>query len=179
MNLKVHCRPHNSHHFFSDWTTWIHSTPSYSIYLRSTLILPSHLSRGLQSGLFPLFSSTETLHAYLFTAHTLYALAIVSPICYITLFRWIKIIQHSEARGLSNWNIRTHLLPHEKHTASTLQSIIIIIFLHALGRLTCSGSDALPSFPGASTISSSSRFVVEGVFRESGVGHSFKMVDYK
>jgi hypothetical protein len=30
---------------------------------------------------------------------------------------------------------------------------------------------------GASTISSPSRFVVEGVFRESGVVHSFKMVD--
>ena len=54
--------------------------------------------------------------------------------------------------------------------------IIIIIFLHGLGRLTCSGIDALPSFPGASTISSSSRFVVEDVFRESGVVHSFKVV---
>ena len=51
---------------------------------------------------------------------------------------------------------------------------IIIIFLHGLGRLTCSGIDALPSFPGASAISSS---LVEGVFRESGVVHSFKMVD--
>ena len=39
--------------------------------------------------------------------------------------------------------------------------IIIIIFLHGLGHLTRSGIDALPSFPGASTISSSSRFVVE------------------
>ena len=55
--------------------------------------------------------------------------------------------------------------------------IIIIIFLHGLGRLIFSGIDALPSFPGASTICSSSRFVVEGVFRESGVVHSFKMVD--
>jgi hypothetical protein len=55
--------------------------------------------------------------------------------------------------------------------------IIIIIFLHGLGRLTCSGIDALPSLPGASTISSSSRFVVEGVFRQSGVVHSFKMFD--
>jgi len=55
--------------------------------------------------------------------------------------------------------------------------IIIIIFLHALGRLTCSVIDALPSFPRASTISSSSRFVVEGVFRKSGAVHSFKMVD--
>ena len=55
--------------------------------------------------------------------------------------------------------------------------IIIIIFLHGLGRFTCSGIDALPSFPRASMISSSSRFVVEGLFRESGVVHSFKMDD--
>jgi len=54
---------------------------------------------------------------------------------------------------------------------------VIIIFLHGLGRLTCSGIDALPSFPGASTISSSSRFVVEGVFRQSGVVRSFNVVD--
>jgi len=39
------------------------------------------------------------------------------------------------------------------------------------------GVDALPSSPGASTIASSSGFVVEGVFRKSGVVHSFKMVD--
>jgi hypothetical protein len=56
-------------------------------------------------------------------------------------------------------------------------NIIIIIFLHGLGRLTCSGVDALPSFPVATTISSCSRFVVEGVFREFGVVHSFKIVD--
>ena len=56
--------------------------------------------------------------------------------------------------------------------------IIIFIFLHGLGRSTCSDIDALPSFPGASTVSSSSlRFVVEGVFRQSGVVHSFKVVD--
>ena len=55
--------------------------------------------------------------------------------------------------------------------------IIIIIFLHGLGPLNVSGFDALPSFPGESTISSSSRFVFEGVFRESGVVHSFNVVD--
>jgi hypothetical protein len=38
--------------------------------------------------------------------------------------------------------------------------IIITIFLHGLGRLTCSVIDPLPSFPGSFTISSSSRFVV-------------------
>jgi hypothetical protein len=54
--------------------------------------------------------------------------------------------------------------------------IIIIIFLHGLGRLTSSGIDALPSFPGASTISSYSWLVDEGVCWESGVIHSFKMV---
>ena len=58
-----------------------------------------------------------------------------------------------------------------------LTCVVIIIFFHGLGRLTCSGIDALPSFPEASTTSSSSRFVVEGVFRESGVVHSFKVDD--
>jgi len=55
--------------------------------------------------------------------------------------------------------------------------IVIILFLNGLGRLTCSGIDAFPSFPGASTVSSSSGFVVEGVFRESVVIHSLKVVD--
>jgi hypothetical protein len=60
--------------------------------------------------------------------------------------------------------------------------IIIIIFsffffLYELCRLACSGIDALPSFSGTSTISSPSKFVVEGVFRQSGVVHSFKMGD--
>ena len=54
---------------------------------------------------------------------------------------------------------------------------IIIIFLHGLGRLTCSCIDALPSFPGAFAIPSSPGFVGEGVFRESGVAHSFEVVD--
>ena len=56
-------------------------------------------------------------------------------------------------------------------------SLKIIILMHGLGHLTCSGIDTLPQFPAASTIFSSSRFVVKGVFRKSGVVHSFKMVD--
>ena len=55
--------------------------------------------------------------------------------------------------------------------------IIIIIFLHGLVRLTCSGIDALPSFHGASTIPFSPGFVGEGIFRESVVVHSFEVVD--
>jgi hypothetical protein len=54
---------------------------------------------------------------------------------------------------------------------------LLLLLLHGLDRLTCSGIDALPSFLRSSTISSSSRFVVEGVFRKSGVVHSFKIVD--
>ena len=54
----------------------------------------------------------------------------------------------------------------------------MIIFLHGLGRLTRSGIDALPSFPGSSTFPSSSRFVVEGEFRESGIVRSFEVVDH-
>jgi hypothetical protein len=65
---------------------------------------------------------------------------------------------------------------------SFLTNIIIIIFFfffffYGLGRLPCSGIEALPSFSGAPTISSPSRLVVDGVFRESSVIHSFKMVD--
>jgi hypothetical protein len=45
--------------------------------------------------------------------------------------------------------------------------IIIISFLHGLGLLNCSGIDALSSFPWASTISSSSSFVVEGVLSKA------------
>jgi hypothetical protein len=56
-------------------------------------------------------------------------------------------------------------------------SIIIIILFHGLGRLNYFGIDALLSFPGASTIFSSSRFVVEVVFRKSGAVHSFEMED--
>ena len=55
--------------------------------------------------------------------------------------------------------------------------IIIIIFLHGFCRLTCSGIDVLPSFPGVSTISSPPRFVFEGMFQKSGVVYSFEMVD--
>ena len=39
------------------------------------------------------------------------------------------------------------------HRVTTQLQLIIIIFLNGLGRLTCSGIDALPSSPGASTIS--------------------------
>jgi hypothetical protein len=49
--------------------------------------------------------------------------------------------------------------------------IIFFFFFHGLARLTSSDIDAMPSFPGAFTSSSSPRFVVEGVFRESGVVH--------
>jgi hypothetical protein len=54
---------------------------------------------------------------------------------------------------------------------------IIIIILHALSRLPCSGIDALPSFPETSAISSSSRFAVDAVVLQSGVVHSFEVVD--
>ena len=54
---------------------------------------------------------------------------------------------------------------------------IITTFFHGLGLLTCSGIDTLPPFLRASTISSSSRFIFEGLLRESGIVHSFKMVD--
>jgi hypothetical protein len=55
-----------------------------------------------------------------------------------------------------------HLSPLEQYHIYLI-IIIIIIFRQGFGRLTSSSIDALPSFPGASTISSSSsRFVVWG-----------------
>ena len=62
-------------------------------------------------------------------------------------------------------------------TTGHLKELLLSSSSSSSSSMTCSGIDALPSFPGASTISSSSRFVVEGVFRKSGVVHSFKMVD--
>ena len=55
--------------------------------------------------------------------------------------------------------------------------IIIIMFFHGLGRLTCSSIDVLPSHPGVSTISSSSGLVIENMFWKSGVVHSSEVVD--
>jgi high-affinity nickel permease len=68
---------------------------------------------------------------------------------------------------------------HERHYFSLTNAFFIIIFFffHGLGHLTCSDIDALSSFSGTSTISSSSGFVVEGMFRKSGVVHSSKMVN--
>ena len=62
-----------------------------------------------------------------------------------------------------SWPISGHCLGIHLEMMMMMSIIISFFFLHALGRLTCSGIDALPSFPGASTISSSSRFAVEGV----------------
>jgi len=74
---------------------------------------------------------------------------------------------------------KTLLSAFKSQTPSFSDFIIIIFFffLYGLGRLTYSGIDAVSSFPRASTIPSSSRFIAEGVFRKSGVVHSFKMVD--
>ena len=67
--------------------------------------------------------------------------------------------------------------PNTNLISSILLNVIIIFFLCGLGSLTCSGIDALPPFPGASTIPSSLGFVGEGVFWEPGVVHSFEVVD--
>ena len=55
--------------------------------------------------------------------------------------------------------------------------IFFFFFFHGLGLFTCSGIDPLPSFLWSSRTSSSLRIIFEGVFRQSGVAHSFKMVD--
>ena len=90
----------------------------------------------------------------------------------------IRRIYPAELRAVANKTFHIRASWNVKHIVIIVVIIIIIIyFLHGLGRLTCSGIDALPLFPGASTISSSSRFVVEGVFRKSGVVYFFELVD--
>jgi hypothetical protein len=50
---------------------------------------------------------------------------------------------------------------HKSHMHNVKNIIVIMIILfHGLGRLTSSGIDALPYFPGASVISSPSKFVL-------------------
>ena len=71
--------------------------------------------------------------------------------------------------------IRDGFLTH--HSGRIVGNVIIIIFLYGLGRLTCSSIDGLPLFNGASAIPSFLGYVGEGVFRESGVVHSFEVVD--
>jgi len=43
---------------------------------------------------------------------------------------------------------REQSVKRERKNQQDATIIIIIIFFHGLGRLTCSGIDALPSFPG-------------------------------
>jgi hypothetical protein len=95
---------------------------------------------------------------------------------------WMRMKSYLKLKNIYTFQLHFSLLYVTQMTdkfVSLLPVIlfIIIFFLQGLGRLTCSGIDASPSFPGTSTVSSSSRFVVEGVFRESGVAHSFKVVD--
>jgi hypothetical protein len=42
--------------------------------------------------------------------------------------------------------------------------LCLLLLLHGLGHLTCSSINMLPSHPGVSKISSSSRLVIEGTF---------------
>jgi hypothetical protein len=54
-------------HWSLSWAMSIQSTPSHPIYLRSILILPTHLRLVLPSGLFPSSFSTNILYVFLFS----------------------------------------------------------------------------------------------------------------
>ena len=74
------------------------------------------------------------------------------------------------------WNSHILCSTGQTRRAMYVVIIIIIIFFYGLGLFTCSGIDASPSFLRTPTISSSSRFIFEGVFRQSDV-RFFKIVD--
>ena len=96
----------------------------------------------------------------------------------VTLSLRSQVLSHLCYHFFKTSYITSVCIPYPQHcNINRMFIIIIIICLHGLGHLTCSGIDALPSFPGAPTISSSTRFVVQGVFQKSGVVHSFRMVD--
>jgi hypothetical protein len=67
-NPKVHYRVHKSPPAVPSWARWIKPTLLHPTSLRSMLILPSHLRRGLRSGLFPSCFPTKNLHALLSNA---------------------------------------------------------------------------------------------------------------
>jgi hypothetical protein len=54
------------------WARSIQSIPSHPIYLRSILILFTHLRLGLPSGLFPSGIPTNILYTFLFFPHSCY-----------------------------------------------------------------------------------------------------------
>ena len=123
------------------------------LYIYSTNIGTEYFKRGIYSPFFPLQNA----------------------VCFIILTCLVPVLLTFYIQDVLKLKKNNSGAKRLRHRNSL--GIIIIIFLHGLGRLTCSGIDALPSFPGASTVSSSSRFVVEGVFRQSGVVRSFKGVD--
>ena len=67
----------------------------------------------------------------------------------------IVIYVYHHHHHLPPW-IRSFDLFRHRRIAIVSWDVHDLFFLHGLGRLTCSGIDALPSFPGTSTISSSS-----------------------
>jgi len=58
------------------WASWIQSKPPHTTSWRSILILSSHLSLDLPSGLFPLSFLTKTLYKLLSSPYALHALPI-------------------------------------------------------------------------------------------------------
>ena len=81
-----------AHHFSLSWARSIHSTTSQPIYLISILVLLSHLSLGVQIGLFLLGFLTKNLHAPLLSP-----LRAICPTHLILLYFTIRSCTNHEA----------------------------------------------------------------------------------
>jgi hypothetical protein len=65
-------------HWSLSWVRWIQSISSHAIYLRSILILSSHLRKGLPHDLFPSGFQNKSPYAFIFLSCALYVLSLLS-----------------------------------------------------------------------------------------------------
>jgi hypothetical protein len=93
-------------HLPQSWATWIHSIPSYPVFLRSILILFSHQCLGCSSSLFPSAFHTKSLYACLISYICVSGAPMPSAVIETTWFCSV----HSANREVPNFVIFSAIL---------------------------------------------------------------------